>query len=617
MSMYTEQFALNTSTGLQTFTMPKITDGVNVIAAIAFATPPVDGTIAANSSFGIGYADGTSTAYTTISSQDGLSNTDRRSNTNAMLVVHASSGGPDFSFNFDSFGAKSLTVDITDAPAAATLVTIVLFTDEAFAAAAVYNQSLGTGTSEVSIATAGVDPDLIFASSIGANAAATNTSQAIFSLGVAADNGTQINNALVAYWDENGQATADSGGLCSSVAFASQTFNGVNSWNAAVTSMGTAQFGVTPDASAGSDFIFGLALQKSADASVNVVSAALPAATGNQAFTGLGFEPQSALMLSTGATAEDAVQTTACTFAYTAIDSAATVTAATSSENGANPPNANSLNSNDFSLLAADGTRSHQATLTSFDVDGLTLNFTTATTATRTYIIGVSAAANPQIDSIDTDGQVSDGQGTATLETSGFSSDINSVLVGDGTYASANIFIGGAAGSWTWTVPDLLNLVADTSPGQPNWLTGSLNLTASDGTDNASDSFIFNAQANTDIVTVLNANTDPGSVFEGLPSPPADGSVVYYSTAGNTAIAPDGAYESDLQTFNLTLWHIDTGVYEVGTVDNTPSAGGIGGGSNISLGIGLGLTMIRPKLNFKRSPFIDGNSWIDGEGWID
>lgn len=181
-------------------------------------------------------------------------------------------------------------------------------------------------------------------------------------------------------------------------------------------------------------------------------------------------------------------------------------------------------------------------------------------------------SASPSVDSIDSDGEVTDGQGIATLTTSNFGADISSVLVDDSTYTTANLFIGGAAGSWTWTVPDLLNLTLDTAPNQPNWLTGTTNLIASDGSDNANLGFNYNQQADTDVVTVAGAVDTVGSIFEGRGSLPTDGSVLYYSNLNNTSVSPSGIYTSDANSSSGVMWDIDTGVYELWAINLTASA---------------------------------------------
>ena len=44
----------------------------------------------------------------------------------------------------------------------------------------------------------------------------------------------------------------------------------------------------------------------------------------------------------------------------------------------------------------------------------------------------MDVVAGPSIDDVDGDGEVTDGQGTATLTTSGFGSDVNQVAITDG-----------------------------------------------------------------------------------------------------------------------------------------------------------------------------------------
>lgn len=176
------------------------------------------------------------------------------------------------------------------------------------------------------------------------------------------------------------------------------------------------------------------------------------------------------------------------------------------------------------------------------------------------------------IDDVDGDGEITDGQGTATLTTSGFGSDINSITVSDGTFTTANLFAGGSGGNWTWSIPNILDQASDSAPGQPNWLEGSLEVIASDGVDTATAAFNWNPQLDSTTQVVVGAVDVEGSIYKDRPTLPSDNSANYYPTTQNTSIDQTGIISTDAEQVDGVLWDIDTGILENWTfvVSNGP-----------------------------------------------
>ena len=207
------------------------------------------------------------------------------------------------------------------------------------------------------------------------------------------------------------------------------------------------------------------------------------------------------------------------------------------------------------------------------------------------YYVGAAQS----IVNVDGDNTVQDGQGSATVEVAGFSSDITSVTVTDGTYTTTNLITGGSGTSFTWLMSDIVAIDGDSLAGQPNWMLGDLELVASDGVDSASLSFTWNPVAGWNSNSITGNTTQQGSISENRGAPYPDGSSSYFPTSDDTSVDAAGLiFTSKTENFIIKAWAEDTGVIEEISIIVAGGGGG-GGGYNgsLSLGIGLALTMIR------------------------
>jgi hypothetical protein len=117
-----------------------------------------------------------------------------------------------------------------------------------------------------------------------------------------------------------------------------------------------------------------------------------PAATGTQAISGLGFSPKAVLLVSVGQTAQTTTQSEA-KFSVGGCDRTRIGHAIAGSTNGVTPSvcvtnedTINLLTSFTPNATAASSSVEAQATLNSIDIDGFTLNWTTADATQREYI---------------------------------------------------------------------------------------------------------------------------------------------------------------------------------------------------------------------------------------
>ena len=122
--------AMNTSTGTQA--LVGTCEGNTPKAAIVLVTrATVVGTITDVGTLSMGITDGMTTRSVSHMSEDGQAvasyNTGRRSESALGTILTATSQALDGSFDFSSFSADTLTINITDAPTSAVQLVVILF----------------------------------------------------------------------------------------------------------------------------------------------------------------------------------------------------------------------------------------------------------------------------------------------------------------------------------------------------------------------------------------------------------------------------------------------------------------------------------------------------------
>jgi len=123
--------------------------------------------------------------------------------------------------------------------------------------------------------------------------------------------------------------------------------------------------------------------------------------------------------------------------------------------------------------------------------------------------------------------------------------------------------LSGTGSNYTVDMPDVAAFGIDTA-GIPfsssNW---SIEYEATADARTATLAGTHNPKTGWATVDVLNGSIAKGSIFEDRPEgSPADSSQIYYDTANNTTINPQGIFSTDANTINGQLWNIDTGEWE-------------------------------------------------------
>lgn len=316
----------------------------------------------------------------------------------AAQLLSAASGTSDDS-SFYELTASSITdgIRLTVSSSSASLtyyVYAILFkgTTNVY----VGSQSLGTGTSAIDITAPGFKPDLVLFHTNGDASAPRINNNAIYSIGVAHNNSSDtVSQGMAGFWSEDNQSDTDSGSYIRSGYVAGQVFNGTASWLASVGSFDASGFSITPSASANNDPVYFLALELADpdDAYVGIVDS--KTSTGTQAYTGAGFTPEVLGLIQTACTAEATI-TTQGSIAFGTTDGTRTRVFSVRDANGAATTDCGSKSKDQpLYIRLNDGTVDAEASLSSFDADGWTLNYSDGSASARkmlAFAIGDSTA---------------------------------------------------------------------------------------------------------------------------------------------------------------------------------------------------------------------------------
>lgn len=380
-----------TSAAIATGLLPITTSGTVSLTVSGFGT--VDAAIIicsnANSSNNpqdnaticVGFWDGVNSVQHTLSavSEDGLvSSTDTyRSHINNRII---------------SIYSPTTTQILTDATCAATTDGVILTVGEAKSGVQRYltailikgvtdvhlgSVNLGTGTSAVDITAPAFKPDLVFLSTVGNTTATSGLAHWIFSLGAVHNNSSNVVTQAAVYgYSEDAVSTTDTGNYVTHSYCCGQFFNGSISWQASASDFDANGFSLTPTASAGSDEVSYLAIKLADpdDAWIDIIDMAT--STGNDAHTGVGFQPDVVGLVFAGTTTLDSVATNNI-FCFGAGDGTTQQCLAAHDQTSVTTTNTNSEADTAKILLSlfGGGTTNAEATLQSLDSDGFTLNY--------------------------------------------------------------------------------------------------------------------------------------------------------------------------------------------------------------------------------------------------
>lgn len=366
-------FATPTSTGDADVTSTDIA-GITPEAAIILATEVAStGTETADSAVTMGFLTTTSQVIWTSSDNGRTSTLARRmGRTDSALYVRQVSNSQILSQATGSFISGGVRLNYSTA-VSSKRASLVAFTGVSAASDTV---ALGTGTSAIDITAPGFTPDVVFLLSTNGTFAQTTTNFFGAAFGIAVRTGEQFGVSWIeADSAADGAPVQQIRNDCGHLQANSST--GALDYKITVSDFDANGFSLTPSASAGSDTLAYLALKFDNSNGFKLVELTTPTATGSQAITGVGFRPQLALIVLTNMEAMNTAGASdlsgALSFGFLGGEHWATSFAM---DYGAATTDTAS-NVKQQAVLSGDGptTTAMEATLTSMDSDGMTLNW--------------------------------------------------------------------------------------------------------------------------------------------------------------------------------------------------------------------------------------------------
>ena len=246
--------------------------------------------------------------------------------------------------------------------------------------------NLGTGTSEISVSL-GFKPSLIFAVYTNLTGETSSGTHAQISFGIAhIDSSDTITQRCVAFFEDYFTTTTSISTQLRTDCIAAEAEAASNASIATITSVDSDGFGITPSANAGSTLVYYLAVQLGDpdDAWLGTLDAAT--STGDDANTSPGFDPTALLVAGSMNTTVNSFDDGGGLFIglSDSVRSRALNWFAEDAITIGNPPvsNAKSLSADQLiQLYTHDGTLDVEATLSSFDTNGWTANYSNAATS--------------------------------------------------------------------------------------------------------------------------------------------------------------------------------------------------------------------------------------------
>ena len=241
--------------------------------------------------------------------------------------------------------------------------------------ASVTEHSLGFTTSATTVTTSH-NNNAVFSIGIGGNGG----NEARFAIGCAHFDGTTVTQGAVLFQSQNGQSTTNTDGRTTHTYVGGELSTSSVQYQYSLGNFTSTSFDVTTTANAGNDSVMFLAmdLPDPGDFWVDIIDAATT--TGNDATTGLGFQPEVVGLLSEISTTLDSTSAGR-THSFGAGDGTTTFCHFAHDENGVTTVNANSERGTNIINVTDDaGTDDFIASLSSLDSDGFTLNYSDAAT---------------------------------------------------------------------------------------------------------------------------------------------------------------------------------------------------------------------------------------------
>ena len=376
--------ALRATTGTQDFTVSGF--GTPVAAFFVFDNTPTDALAKTDIRGSIGATDGTNQWVMAGSVRSAVTDTDtfRRAATDeVIMLLNTTTGAVIAEANFDSWVTDGVRINVTVTVASAPLLTVYLI--GGFGVTAAVGSGALAGISAVKTFTPNLETNALLVAHTGLAMDDTARAQRFLALGFGSWDGATVLQASYAHTSVDAVAVTDVRARADAAKIV--TFHDTRT--ATLGNITSTEFDLTSSANdlTGTDIGY-LAINLGASRKAWVGTLTTPTTTGEKAFSGMGFSPSTGLlipnMMTTDATGETDAKAGA--FAISGFTAAAAFCQSWADEDAETVTDAQSLTDDKaVNLDADDGTDAFECDFTSFDVGGVTLDFTITDGASRLW----------------------------------------------------------------------------------------------------------------------------------------------------------------------------------------------------------------------------------------
>jgi len=352
-----------------------------------------DGTAQDYIRIGVGATDGTNEwSFATYSEHGEVSSKCGRASSSSRCITYYGSasiaGQAEFSSWYNSGADYGVTINWTTTPPAGYLITCVFFGGADLSADA-HTGTLGNQDVELNVTDPGFEPDVNLLALNGLSSFTTGTAGAVFSLGFAHNDGSDTQRAL-AWASQGGSGTSVTNAILESDRIAAQIYADAQQYSVECTNFDANGYSLYPRGGNSGDVFGCLSLNFGGVKSVKVATYDTPTSTGADAETGWGLTPEFCLDLQSMVDAVDTLKTDGQggVFAVSAMDASNQYCTAIAEEDAQGTTDNQSIADDQASNVPQhDGSAGFAATLTSFDSDGRTLNFSATMGSARKWAV--------------------------------------------------------------------------------------------------------------------------------------------------------------------------------------------------------------------------------------
>lgn len=381
------QAALDTGAAGGTQTIEIAGFGQPKAAVFLISGGNADDNITPDAIVGVGFTDGTREVCVASRAEDGATttNTGRTHRSDSCIAIPTASAGLEGRFGFNAWTSNGVTLDIDDDVADDYFITAIFINgDDVGSVYANFHDDLGNSAATTTNITApGFEPNLLFLATAGLNSTVNNNAiHFLHTFGMAINDGVTVDQKVTMMGSNDGQGSSpQTTNYVGNAEALGQAISSSSQWQAVVEDFDSSGFSVNPDAGAGNDLFFYLAIELNNSPDIALFDMQWPT-SGSYAETNpnFGASPTFGMIVGNqGPTSYNAARaSTNGGMSFMTFNGTTLYTISVTDEDGAATSVCKSLHSDQARILDYDGSSNALlATFDGFDNDGWDFSITT------------------------------------------------------------------------------------------------------------------------------------------------------------------------------------------------------------------------------------------------